>query len=219
MAEEIRVLLVDDHAVLRGGLKALLSLEPDLDVVAEASTGEEAIDRTQQIQPDVVVMDLDMPGIGGLEATRRIAAEATGTRVLVLTSHSEEDHLLPVLEAGGHGFVHKSGPEEDLVKAIRTVARGEVFLYPRAAKLLLMGYQKAGDDSRKGPLDELSDREREVAVLAAEGYTSAEIGKKLFLSPKTVDTYRARLMQKLGMTHRAELVRFALSTGLLRPPA
>ncbi len=219
MADQIRILLVDDHAVLRGGLKALLSLEPDLDVVAEASTGEEAIDRTQQLRPDVVVMDLDMPGIGGLEATRRIVAEVEGARVLVLTSHSEEDHLLPVLEAGGHGFVHKSGPEEDLVKAIRTVARGEVFLYPRAAKLLLMGYQKAGDESRKTPLDELSEREREVAVLAAEGYTSAEIGKKLFLSPKTVDTYRARLMQKLGMTHRSELVRFALSTGLLRPPA
>lgn len=219
MADQIRILLVDDHAVLRGGLKALLSLEPDLDVVAEASTGEEAIDRTQQLRPDVVVMDLDMPGIGGLEATRRIVAEVEGARVLVLTSHSEEDHLLPVLEAGGHGFVHKSGPEEDLVKAIRTVARGEVFLYPRAAKLLLMGYQKAGDENRKTPLDELSEREREVAVLAAEGYTSAEIGKKLFLSPKTVDTYRARLMQKLGMTHRSELVRFALSTGLLRPPA
>lgn len=219
MADQIRVLLVDDHAVLRGGLKALLSLEPDLDVVAEASTGEEAIERTQQLRPDVVVMDLDMPGIGGLEATRRIAADGEGARVLVLTSHSEEDHLLPVLEAGGHGFVHKSGPEEDLVKAIRTVARGEVFLYPRAAKLLLMGYQKAGDESARTPLDELSEREREVAVLAAEGYTSAEIGKKLFLSPKTVDTYRARLMQKLGMTHRAELVRFALSTGLLRPPS
>lgn len=218
MADAIRVLLVDDHAVLRGGLKALLGLEADLDVVAEASTGEDAIDRVQQLQPNVVVMDLDMPGIGGLEATRRIAAMDGDARVLVLTSHAEEDHLLPVLEAGGHGFVHKSGPEEDLVQAIRTVARGEVFLYPRAAKLLLQGYQKAGGDPPKTPLDGLSDREREVAVLAAEGYTSAEIGKKLFLSPKTVDTYRARLMQKLGMTHRSELVRFALSTGLLRPP-
>jgi DNA-binding NarL/FixJ family response regulator len=218
MADEIRVLLVDDHAVLRSGLKALLSLEPDLDVVAEASTGEEAIQRIQHLHPDVVVMDLDMPGMGGLEATRQIAATESGTRVLVLTSQAEEDNLLPVLEAGGHGFVHKSGPEEDLVQAIRTVARGEVFLYPRSAKLLLLGYKNVGEAAQPGPLDDLSDREREVAVLAAEGYTSAEIGKKLFLSPKTVDTYRSRLMQKLGMTHRSELVRFALSTGLLKPP-
>lgn len=218
MPEQIRILLVDDHAVLRGGLRALLNLEPDLDVVAEASDGEEAIERAGALQPDVAVMDLDMPGMGGLEATRMICGMGLKTRVLVLTSQPEEDNLLPVLEAGGNGFVHKSSADRDLIQAIRTVARDEVFLYPRSAKLLLLGYKKAEEKGEASPLEELSPREREVLGLAAEGFTSAEIGKKLFLSPKTVDTYRARLMQKLGMSHRSELVHFALKTGLLKPP-
>jgi two-component system, NarL family, response regulator NreC len=216
MADPIRILLADDHAVLRGGLRALLSLEPDMDVIGEAGTGEEAVQRVKTMQPDVVVMDLEMPGMGGFEATRAVAALGLRTRVLVLTSLAEEDHLLEVLEAGGSGFVHKSSADRDLVEAIRTVARDEVFLYPRAAKLLLQGYKRAEDKGEASPLEELSGREREVLTLAAEGFSSAEIGKKLFLSPKTVDTYRARLMQKLGLSHRSELVRFALQTGLLK---
>lgn len=218
MSEQIRVLLVDDHAVLRGGLRALVNLEPDLDVVGEASTGEEALERVRSLRPDVVVMDLDMPGMGGLEATRLIAALGTGTRVLVLTSQPEETHLLSVLEAGGNGYVHKSNADRDVIEAIRTVARDEVYLYPRAAKLLLQGFRQAEEKGEASPLEELSDREREVLALAAEGFSSAEIGKKLFLSPKTVDTYRFRLMRKLGISHRSELVRFALDTGLLRVP-
>lgn len=218
MPDPIRILLVDDHAVLRGGLRALLNLEEDFDVVAEASDGEEALERAKTLQPDVVVMDLEMPGMGGLEATRRIGELGSKSRVLVLTSQPEEDNLLPVLEAGGNGFVHKSGAEQDLIQAIRTVARNEVFLYPRSAKLLLAGYIQAEAKGEASPLAELSPREQEVLALAAEGFTSAEIGKKLFLSPKTVDTYRARLMQKLGMSHRSELVHFALKTGLLKRP-
>jgi len=216
MPSPIRILLADDHAVLRGGLKALLSLEPDLDVVGEAGTGEEAVERAKQLQPDVVVMDLEMPGAGGLEATRAVTGLGLRTRVLVLTSLAEEDNLLAVLEAGGSGYVHKSSADRDLLEAIRTVARDEVFLYPRAAKLLLQGYKRAEEKGEASPLEELSGREREVLALAAEGFSSAEIGKKLFLSPKTVDTYRARLMQKLGLSHRSELVRFALQTGLLK---
>jgi DNA-binding NarL/FixJ family response regulator len=215
MPDSIRVLLADDHAVLRSGLSALIRLEPDLDVVAEASTGEEAMERTQTLKPDVVVMDLDMPGIGGLEATRTIAGLDPAIRVLVLTSQPEEDYLLPVLEAGGSGYVHKSSADDDVIEAIRTVARGEVFLYPRSARLLLEGYRKAEERGDASPLEELSGREREVLALVAEGFSSAEIGKKLFLSPKTVDTYRSRLMQKLGLSHRSELVRFALANGLL----
>ncbi len=218
MSEQIRVLLVDDHAVLRGGLRALVNLEPDLDVVGEASTDEEALERVRSLRPDVVVMDLDMPGMGGLEATRLIVALGTGTRVLVLTSQPEETHLLSVLEAGGNGYVHKSNADRDVIEAIRTVARDEVYLYPRAAKLLLQGFRQAEEKGEASPLEELSDREREVLALAAEGFSSAEIGKKLFLSPKTVDTYRFRLMRKLGISHRSELVRFALDTGLLRVP-
>lgn len=216
-AEPTRVFLVDDHAILRAGLAALLGLESDLTLVGEASTGEEALERVSVQKPDVVVMDLDMPGMGGLEATRRISALPLETRILVLTSHSEADFLLPVLEAGGSGFVQKTHAEQELIGAIRVVASGEVFLYPSAAKLLLRGYQTAEAKGEVSPLEELSEREREVLALSAEGYSSSEIGKKLFLSPKTVDTYRARLMQKLGFTHRAELVRFALNTGVLKP--
>lgn len=213
--DKIRVLLADDHAVLRGGLRALLGLEPDMDVVGEVSTGEEAIERVRALRPHVVVMDLAMPGMGGMEATRQITALELGTRVLILTSHAEEEYLLPVLEAGASGYVQKTSADKDLILAVRTVARDEVFLYPSATRLLLRGYKTAGH-GEDDPLHDLSEREREVLKLTAEGYGSGEIGKKLFLSPKTVDTYRSRLMQKLGLTHRAELVRFALETGVLK---
>jgi len=213
--DKIRVLLADDHAVLRGGLRALLSLEPDMDVVGEVSTGEEAIERVRALRPHVVVMDLAMPGMGGMEATRQVTALDLGTRVLILTSHAEEEYLLPVLEAGASGYVQKTSADKDLILAVRTVARDEVFLYPSATRLLLRGYKTAGQ-GEDDPLHDLSEREREVLKLTAEGYGSGEIGKKLFLSPKTVDTYRSRLMQKLGLTHRAELVRFALETGVLK---
>jgi DNA-binding NarL/FixJ family response regulator len=218
MPELIRILLVDDHTVLRSGLAALLNLEPDLDVVGAVGSGEEALERVRTLTPDIVLMDLGMPGMGGLEATRQIAAMDVGTRVLVLTSHAEEEYLLPVLEAGGSGYVRKTSADEDLVSAIHTVARDEVFLYPSAAKLLLQGYRRAEESGDADPLEELSPREREVLGLTAEGFSSAEVGKKLFLSPKTIDTYRARLMQKLGLTHRSELVQFALKTGLLKSP-
>ena len=216
MAEKIRLVLADDHAILRAGLSALLSLEPDMDVVAEVSTGEEALERARTLKPDVVIMDLDMPGIGGLEATRQVAALEQETRVLVLTSHAEAEYLLPVLEAGGSGFVQKTHAEQDLIAALRVVAGGEVVLYPSATKLLLREYRSAEAKGEVSPLEELSDREREVLALTAEGFTSTEVGKKLFLSPKTVDTYRSRLMQKLGLSHRSELVRFALQTGVLK---
>lgn len=218
MPEKIRILLVDDHPVLRGGLEALLALEPDMEVVGEASTGEEGVDKVRTQRPDVVVMDLAMPGIGGLEATRRIAQLGTPAKVLVLTSQAEEEFLLPVLEAGGSGYVRKTSADEDLIRAIRAVARDEVFLYPSATKLLLRQYKMAEEKGEASPIEILSEREREVLTLTAEGYSSGEIGKKLFLSPKTVDTYRARLMQKLGLSHRSELVRLALQTGLLKAP-
>jgi DNA-binding NarL/FixJ family response regulator len=217
MAEKIRILLVDDHPVLRSGLEALLALESDVEVVGQASTGEEGIEKTRLLRPDVVVMDLSMPGIGGLEATRQVGELGLSVKVLVLTSQAEEEFLLPVLEAGGSGFVRKTSADEDLIRAIRAVARDEVFLYPSATKILLRQYKIAEDKGEASPIEKLSDREREVLALTAEGYSSGEIGKKLFLSPKTVDTYRARLMQKLGLSHRSELVRLALQTGLLKP--
>jgi DNA-binding NarL/FixJ family response regulator len=217
MPDVIRILLVDDHAVLRSGLEALLELEPDMEVVGGVSSGEDAVARINALRPDVVVMDLDMPGMGGLEATKKIAEMELTTRVLVLTSHEEEKSLLAVLESGGSGFVQKTKAEDDLIEAIRTVARDEVFLYPSATRLLLQGYRRAEERGEADPTEELSEREREVLILTAEGYSSSEVGKKLFLSPKTVDTYRARIMKKLGLGHRSELVRFALRHGLLKP--
>lgn len=221
--DSIRILLVDDHALLRAGLRALLEAESGFEIVGEAGTGEEGAAMAEQLRPDVVVMDLSMPGMGGLEATRSIVSAAGGgeegaepsTRVLVLTMHAEEEHLLPVLEAGGSGYVNKRSADEELIEAIRTVARGDVFLYPDAAKLLLQGFRgKApGEDE---PLTRLSDRELEVLGFTAEGFSAAEIGKKLSISPKTVDTYRSRIMEKLGLHHRSELVRFALQEGLLK---
>jgi len=214
VGDTIRVFLVDDHTLLRAGLKALLDAEVDMRVVGEANTGEEAIERVSLIRPDIVVTDLEMPGMGGLEATRRLTA--AGTRVLVLTSHTENEYLLEVLEAGGSGFVRKTQAEHDLTEAIRTVARDEVFLYPSAAKLLLKGYRVKQEPAAPDPLEKLSDREREVMAFTAEGFSSSEIGKKLFISPKTVDTYRSRIMEKLGLNHRSELVHQALRAGLLR---
>ena len=229
MSNPIRILLVDDHAVLRAGLRALLDAEDGMEVVGEAGTGEEGVAMAERLKPDVVVMDLSMPGIGGLEATRRIAAMSAGaagtpeggrgplgTRVLVLTKHGEEEHLLPVLEAGGSGYVNKRGADEELIEAIHTVARGDVFLYPNAAKLLLQGFRGKSARGDEDPLQKLTERELEVLGYTAEGYSSAEIGKKLFISPKTVDTYRSRIMEKLGLHHRSELVRFALQQGLLK---
>ncbi|HEX7091925.1 MAG TPA: response regulator transcription factor [Longimicrobiales bacterium] len=215
MSDVIRILLADDHAMLRAGLRALLDAEDDMRVIGEASNGAEAVDRARALKPDVVVMDLSMPGMNGLEATREIAALGQNTRVLVLTMHTEEEYLLPVLEAGGSGYVKKTSADQELAHAIRTVARGEVFLYPSAARLLLEGFKKKQEDRENDPLAELSEREREVMALTVQGFSSSEIGQKLFISPKTVDTYRSRIMEKLGLTHRSELIRLAVRTGLL----
>ena len=213
---DTRILLVDDHAMFRAGIRALLESEERMSVVGEASSGDEAVDEVRALKPDVVVMDLSMPGSNGLEATRRIAALGLDTRVLVLTVHAEEEYLVPVVEAGASGYLTKTSADQDLIEAIRVVARGEVYLPPKATRLLLQQYRSAESNSDLADLHELSSREQEVLALTAEGFSSREIGKKLFISPKTVDTYRARIMDKLGLNHRSELVRFALRVGLLK---
>ncbi len=213
--EVISVLLADDHGIVRAGLRALLEAQPDMHVVAEAENGPDAIEGAKKFVPTVVVADLSMPG-GGLEAIRRITELHLPTRVLVLTVHAEERYLLPVLEAGGSGYVRKSSAHTDLLNAIRTVARGEVFLDPAATKTLLRGYLgrvKTGEEIDLGEV--LSERERAVVKLTAEGHTAQQAADILSLSPKTIETYRHRAMQKLGLTNRAELVRYALRAGLL----
>jgi DNA-binding NarL/FixJ family response regulator len=216
MQDTIRVLLVDDHTVLRAGLRALLEAEDDIVVIGEAATGEEGVEAVKRLKPDVVVMDLTMPGAGGLEALKQINALELGSKVLILTMHSEDEYLLAVLEAGGSGYVRKTSADHDLTTAIRTVAKDEVFLYPSAAKLLLQGFKVKTDERENDPLQKLSERERAVLQMTAEGFSSTEIGEKLFISPKTVDTYRARVMEKLGLHHRSELVRMAVRGGLLK---
>jgi two-component system, NarL family, response regulator NreC len=221
MSNPIRILLVDDHALLRAGLRALVSTESDIVVVGEAGTGEAAIQRVAETKPDIVLMDVSMPGMGGLEATRQITAQHPGVRVLILTVHAEEEYLMPVLEAGGSGYVMKQSADTELLGAIRTVAAGDVFLYPTGTRILTQGFRapKRTHEAGTDPLSLLSERETEVLRLTVEGYTSVEIGEKLHISPKTVDTYRQRFMDKLELHHRSELVRFALQRGLLTAAA
>jgi DNA-binding NarL/FixJ family response regulator len=216
VSDTIRVLLVDDHTVLRAGLRALLEAEDDIVVVGEAATGEEGVEAVKRLKPDVVVMDLTMPGAGGLEALKQIKALELPSKVLILTMHSEDEYLLAVLEAGGSGYVRKTSADHDLTAAIRTVSRDEVYLYPSAAKLLLQGFKVKSEEREHDPLRKLSERERDVLAMTAAGFSSTEIGEKLFISPKTVDTYRARVMEKLGLSHRSELVRIALRAGILK---
>lgn len=211
----IRVVLADDHGVVRAGLRALLESQPDITVVGEAEDGPGAVRAVSELHPNVVVTDLSMPG-GGMEVVRELTALGDSTKVLVLTVHAEERYLLPVLQAGGLGYVRKSSAHTDLLNAIRTVAKGEVFLDPGATKTLLRGYLGRSTDGEELDIVEvLSEREREVVKLTAEGYTAQQGADFLSLSPKTVETYRHRAMQKLGLTNRAELVRYALRAGLL----
>ena len=214
MVESTRILIADDHALFRAGIRALLESEALMEVVGEVSTGDDAVDQAQILKPHVVLMDLSMPGSGGLEATRRIAALNLDTKILVLTAHAEEEYLVPVVDAGASGYLTKTSADTDLIEAVKVVARGQVYLPPKAATLLLKRYKESDEGDDPG-LHSLSSREQEVLALTAEGFGSREIGKKLSISPKTVDTYRARIMEKLGLTHRAELVRFALRVGLL----
>ncbi len=216
MSEKIKVLLADDHAVLRAGLRALLSAEPDIEVVGEAADGQEAVALAERLQPDVIVMDISMPRMDGLRATRQIVAHLPDTKVLVLTMHAEEQYLLQVLEAGGAGYVLKNSADTELLEAIRVVHRGQAYLYPTATKMLLEAYRK-GDRPTDVRESTLTEREEEVLKLTAEGFSNTEIASRIYLSPKTVDTYRQRIMEKLGLHHRAELVRYALERGLLRP--
>lgn len=215
MSRRLRVILADDHAVVRAGLAALINAEPDMEVVGEAADGRQAVAMARELRPDVVVMDLTMPVMSGLEATRQIAREDGAPGILVLTMHDDPHYLYSVLEAGGSGYVLKSSADTDLMTGIRTVAAGGAFLTPSATRHLLRDYVEGQRET--GGHDRLSDRETEVLQLTAAGYTSQDIARKLHLSPKTVDTYRQRVMEKLDLHHRADLVRYALRRGLLTP--
>jgi len=210
----IRILLADDHTVLRSGLRALLSAQTDLEVTGEAADGGEALRLAQTLKPDVVVMDIGMPGGSGIDATARIRRELPSTKVLILSMHDDQGYLRQALRAGASGYVLKKAADTELLAAIRAAARGEVFLDPSLAKGLVedVVLPKAQEPA----LPVLSEREREVLRLLARGHTNQQVADRLCIGVKSVETYKARLMEKLGLKGRAELVRYALTHGLLK---
>ncbi|MBC8509351.1 MAG: response regulator transcription factor [Chloroflexi bacterium] len=210
---KIRVLLVDDHQVLREGLRVLLDEESDIHVVAEAGSAEGAIKQILTFAPDIVVMDLGLPGKSGLEAIQEIRKEKFPVRIIVLSMHSGRELVMEALQAGSDGYVPKSSAHTDLLQAIRTVYQGKRYLHPDAATAVVDELLDKREEAQM--LEILSDREKEVLRLIAMGFTSREIGEQLSLSPKTVDTYRQRSMEKLGLKHRSEVIQFGLRAGLL----
>lgn len=209
----VRVLLVEDHAVVRSGLKLMLEAQPHIQVVGEASDGREAIRLARSQQPDVVVMDVAMPGISGIEATREVRRQAPRTQVLILTAHDNEEYFFQTLKAGAIGYVLKKAAATELIAAIEAASRGEPYLYPSVARLLVSDYlQRAGD---RDTFEPLTDREREVLRLVAEGKTNRQIADALFVSIKTIQTHRDHIMKKLHMHDRTELVKYAIRKGLI----
>ncbi len=210
---KIRVLLVDDHAILREGLRALLSYYSEIEVVGEASDGATALAQIGQLTPDVVLMDIAMPGMNGLEATRCIREQYPQTRVLVLTQHEDRQYVLPLLQAGASGFVPKRALGSDLISAIRVVARGETFLYPSAATAVVEEIRHPGEGNGSAP-ESITPRELEILKHIVSGETNSQIAAALSISIKTVEWHRANLMSKLDAHTVADLVRYALEHGL-----
>jgi two-component system, NarL family, response regulator NreC len=212
----IRVVLADDHVVVRAGLRAVLGAAKDIEVIGEARNGREAITMAERFQPDVVVMDLDMPDTDGVAATKEIVSKGLAARVLVLTMHAEEDYLVPLMEAGAAGYLVKSAADRELVDAVRAVAHGDVYVRPAAARVLAKNLTKkdpAADERAR--FEKLTQREQDVLKYVAQGYSAPEIGERLFISPKTVDTYKQRIQEKLGLAHRSDYVQLALRLGIL----
>ncbi len=207
MTNTVRVLLVDDHEIVRTGLRMLFQAEPDILIVGEAGSGEAAIAAVTALKPDVVVMDIAMPGMNGIEATRQIKAISPETAVLALTMHEEEPYFFQMLEAGASGYVPKRAAADDLISAIRIVAQGQVFLYPSLARLLVQDYLQRETADQPAQSDPLTPREREVLSLIAEGLTNREIAEALVISIKTVDRHRENIMHKLNLHNRVELVK------------
>ena len=213
--QKIRILVVDDHTIVRDGICALLTLASDMEVVGEAANGREALEKVKELEPDVVIMDIAMPLLGGLETTRRMRKEFPGTKVLALTQYADKEYVFPVIEAGAHGFISKTAASSELALGIRSVYRGESFLSPSVAKLLVENFQQGGNlQQRRDPYDQLTGRERDVLKLLVEGHTTQEIADILVISPKTVEGYKTSLMDKLDIHNRVDLVKYALRKGI-----
>ncbi len=215
-AEKIHVLIVDDHTILRAGLRMLLNAHGDIAVVGEASDGNQAIASAQRLQPDVILMDIAMPECNGIEATRQIKRLMPETRVLVLTMHENEEYLFQVLRAGASGYILKEAADTELVTAIRVVYSGRFYLSPSAQSIMVGDYlQRVRTGEERDSYSALTEREREILKLVAEGFTNNQIAERLTISPKTVDTHRTHIMDKLNLHSRAELVKYAIRRGLL----
>ena len=214
---KIRVLIVDDHAMFREGIRSLLQSYEDIEIIGEATQGKEAIERVCQLTPQVVLMDIAMPVMGGLEATRRIQKESPGTKVLALTQYEDSEYILSMLRAGAKGYISKIATASELVSAIRAVHKGESYLYPSATTALIEEYltRVGGEESE---YERLTEREREILQLVAEGRTNREIADMLFISVKTVLRHRTDIMEKLGLHNRTELIKYAISKGLIEMP-
>ena len=217
--ERIRVLIADDHTLVREGLRALLEGQGDFEVIAEASNGREAVDRAIQMRPDVVLMDLGMPDLDGLAATRHILRTNPAIRILVLTVHETEDYFFRVLEVGAHGFLVKDAASTELVAAVRAVHHGGVYLHPPMAKRLVEEYlQRIGSGEERAAHSMLTRRERQILALIGAGHTNQEIAEQLSLSINTVQAHRSHIIDKLNLHSRADLMRYAVRVGLLRDP-
>jgi DNA-binding NarL/FixJ family response regulator len=201
---------------VRTGLKAVLSSAKDIEVIGEAKTGTEAVALVERFKPDIVVMDLSMPELDGVGATKQIVEKGLPTKVLVLTMHAEEDYLVPLMEAGAAGYLVKSAADRDLVDAVRAIAHGDVYVRPAAARILAKNLTKKDPEKvNRERFEKLTQREQDVLRLVAQGFSAPEIGERLYISPKTVDTYKQRIHEKLGLAHRSDYVQFALKLGLL----
>lgn len=216
----LRLFLADDHPVLREGIKALVDAQPDMEVIGEAGDGETAWQRACELRPDLVIMDVSLPRLSGAQATARIKQQCPQVRVLVLSVHDEAVYLRELMEAGASGYVLKRVVAEELIRAVRAVAAGGLYVDPQFMGLLVSGILRGSKEPFRGEVagEELSERETEVARLVARGYSNKEIGTQLVISTKTVDTYRARAMEKLGLRSRADLVGYALERHWLQTP-
>ncbi len=211
----IRLLLVDDHQIVRAGLRMLFAAEPEVEIIGEASSGEEAVASIETLTPDVVLMDVAMPGIGGIEATRRIKAARPKVAVLALTMHEDEEYFFEMLAAGASGYVPKRAAPDDLMSAIRIVKQGDVYIYPSLARLLVKDFLYRSEASAPETREALTPREQEVLTFIAEGNSNREIADALVISVKTVDRHRENIMRKLQLHNRVELVKYAIEKGLI----
>ena len=215
MADQISVLIADDHTIVRSGVRMLLEAEDDIRVAGEALNGLEALELAESLQPDIVLMDITMPEMDGLEATRRIKKRFPQINVLVLTMHRSDEYFFEMLKAGASGYILKGAKTSELINAVRIVQRGEVFLYPSMTQKLVQGYLQLADwENDDEP--SLSPREKEIFRLLAEGYSNKEIAEKLVISPSTVHSHRGNLMDKLGLSNRRELIQYARKHGLIQ---